>query len=33
MKAVEITQLYKMFKEQVAINHLSLSVEEGEIFG
>ena len=33
MKAVEITQVYKMFKEHIAINNLSLTVNEGEIFG
>lgn len=33
MKAVEIKSLYKTFKDKVAINHVDLVVNEGEIFG
>lgn len=32
-KAIEIEDLVKRYKELVAINHLSLTIQEGEIFG
>ena len=33
MNAIEINSLTKKFKKSVAIDNISLNVEEGEIFG
>lgn len=33
MNAIEVKDLVKKYKEKVALNHFSLSVKEGEIFG
>ena len=33
MNAIEISSLSKRFKKSLAVDNISLSVEEGEIFG
>ena len=33
MNAIEINSLSKSFKKSVAVDNISLNVEEGEIFG